>query len=71
MSGFFEFLIECAGYYYEERIKNPVIIDPLMIPEKYPREQPFIAFSTNESKHKRRARRRHTKPRLKHTNRNT
>ena len=70
MSGFFEFLLESAGFYYGERLKNPVIIDPLMIPEKYPREQTVIAPPTNGSKHKRRARRRHTRRRLKPTNRN-
>ncbi len=68
MSGFFDFLLEAAGFYYVERIKNPLILDPLMILEKYPSEQTVIASLTNESKHKRRARRRHTKHRLKHTN---
>ncbi len=70
MSGFFEFLLESAGFYYGERLKNPAMIDPLMIPEKYPREQTVIASPTNESKYKRRARRRHTRRRLKPTNRN-
>ena len=69
MGDFFELLLEAAGFYFVERIKNPMVIDPLMIPEKYPREQTVIASPTNESKYKLRARRRHTRRRLKPTNR--
>ena len=69
MGDFFEFLLEAAGFYFVERIKNPMVIDPLMIPEKYPREQTVIASPTNESKYKHRARRRHTRHHLKRTNR--
>ena len=69
MSGFFELLLDAAGFYYVERLKNPLIMDPLMIPEKYPSEQTVNDSLTNESQYKRRARRRRTRRRLKPTHR--
>jgi hypothetical protein len=31
MSGFFELLLDAAGFYYGERLKNPLIMDPLIV----------------------------------------
>jgi hypothetical protein len=69
MTGFFEALLEVAGLYYGERIKNPLVMDPPLISKNYPREQTVIASPTNESKYQRRARRRHTRRRLTPTHR--
>ena len=67
MSVFFEAIVEFVALYFGERINQPVIKKPPILPEKYPREQTVLISSINDSGYKHRARRRHIKHHVKLT----